>query len=346
MLFNVEADTGSRITGYVVPDGFTGEPVLSIRVGGAEVLTVAADQARDALVGSGRHGSGRCGFAIDEAALPGLPGMSDLALYDVETQLLIYRRPRPDFIAKRILRLETHLFPLWRLDEVFKDRFQYFAGAIDQLGRETVTQTFLLHGIASTYLSGRILFRNYAYYADQQFQTVILIHSPFEEMAERLLVLRNVKKVGIEKLGMRDALGMKAAVDFAADLPLGDERALGRALRRMPPEAAAVLANPLVRQLTAATPDEMPSGSAVSASLDLLASFAVVGLRREPDPFRHALAQLLDLDESVLPAIPVLPTVVTLAEMLRRSKAVDPLLDRDIELYEHVAAAFQKSVAI
>ena len=346
MLFNVETDTGSRIVGYVVPDGFTQEPTLSVRLGGTEVLTVVADQPREALVGSGRHGSGRCGFALDETVLPGLPEMSDLALYDADTQLLIYRRPGPRFIAKRILRLETHLFPLWRLDDVFRERFQYVAGAIDQLGRETVTQMFLLHEIASTYLSGRILYRNYAYYADQQFQTVALIHSPYEEMAERLLVLRNVKKVGIEKLGMRDALGMKAAVDFAADLPVADERALGRALRRMPPEAAAVLANPLVRQLTAATPDEMPSGSAVSASLDLLASFALVGLRREPEPFLHALAQLLGLDEGTLPAIPVLPAVGTLAAMLKRSRAVDPLLDRDIELYEHVAAAFQKSVAI
>lgn len=346
MLFNVEDDTGSLITGYAVPDGFTQEPTLSVRSGETEVLTVVANQPREALVGAGRHGSGRCGFAIDEAALPGLPDMVDLSLYDADTQLLIYRRPRPHFIPKRILRLETHLFPLWRLDEAFKDRFQYFAGAIDQLGRETVTQMFLLHGVASTYLSGRILFRNYAYYADQQFQTVILLHSPYEEMAERLLVLRNVKKVGIEKLGMRDALGMKAAADFAAELPVEDERALGRALRRMPPEAAAVLANPLVRQLTASTPDEMPSGSAVSASLDLLASFAVVGLRREPEPFRHALAQLLDLDESVLPAIPILPAVGTLATMLKRSRAVDPLLDRDLDLYEHVAAAFQKSVAI
>lgn len=346
MLFNVEADTGSCITGYVVPDGFTQEPMLSIRLGGDEVLTIPANQPREALVGSGRHGSGRCGFAIDEDALPGLPGMTDLSLYDVDTQLLIYRRPQPDSIPKRILRLETHLFPLWRLDEALQRRFQYFAGAIDQLGRETVTQLFLLNAVASTYLSGRILFRNYAYFADQQFQTVILLHSPYDEMAERLLVLRNVKKVGIEKLGMRDALGMKGAVDFAAELPLEDERALGRSLRRMPPEAAAVLANPLVRQLTASTPDEMPSGSAVSASLDLLASFAVVGLRREPEPFLHALAQLLDVDESVLPATPVLPAVGALAGMLKRSRAVDSLLDRDIELYEHVAAAFQKSTAI
>ncbi len=342
MLFNLEMDTGDRLAGYVVPDGFSTRPTLSVRSGGEEVLVLPANEFREALVTAGRHETGHCGFSIDVAMLPALPNLLDLELYDVESQLLIYRRRRAHFINKKLLRLETHLFPLWRLDDRFRASFQYFSNSIEQLGRETVTQLFLLSHIPSSYLSGRVLYKNYAYFAESNFETVILMHEPYEEMAERLLVLRNIKKVGLDKLGMRDALGLKSTIDFAADLPMQDDKVLGRALRRMPPEVAATLANPLVRQLTTATPDEMPGSSSVSFALDLLASFAIVGVRREPETFLHALADLLGTERESLPPVTIIPSVVSLAQMLRQSGAVDMLIEKDVELYGYVAAAFSK----
>lgn len=342
MLFNIESDMGGKLVGYVVPDGVATRPKLAVRANGQTLLTFEANEQRDALVAAGRHSTGQCGFSVDADMVPGLADLADLEIVETESETLVYRRPSPDRIARRVLRLETHLFPLWRLDNGLKPRFQYAASAIDQMGRETTTQLFLLDHVDSVYLSGRILYKNYAYYADTTFATVLILHEPYEELAERLLVLRNIEKVGARTLGMREAMSLKPVIEFAADLPLDDGKALGRSLRRMPPEATDFLANPLVRQLTTSTPNERPGNGAVASALDLLASCSIVGLRRDPRTFATALAELLGMDPSLLPDIVTIPSVVALGDTLRQTREAEALLGKDVELYGYVAAAFKK----
>ncbi len=344
MLFNLENDAGGRVSGYVVPDGFTTHPNLIVRGRGTELLTMATNDPRDTLVAGGRHQTGMCGFVIDEDMIEGLADIDDLEIVEADSGVMIYRRPQPTHIPRKILRLETHLFPLWRLDNAVRDIFQYSAFNIDQHGRETTAQMFALNQVGSAYLSGRLFYRSYAQYADTEFKTVLILHDPYEEMAERLLVLRNIEKVGAGTLGLRDAMGLKPVIDFAAELPVGDEKALGRTLRRMPDDVAVALANPVVRQLTSSTPNEMPNSAAVASALGLLASFEIVGLRREPETFVAALAELFDIEPDLLPDIPTIPSVASLAEALRRTRAVDELIDSDLELYHHVSAAFKKVV--
>lgn len=101
MLFNVEQDQGHRILAYVVPDGYSGTPSIRLISGGADVLTCAANDHRQALVDAGRHETGRCGFNIGPDLLPDLEQMLDLTIEDEETGLLIYRRPRPDLLNRK-----------------------------------------------------------------------------------------------------------------------------------------------------------------------------------------------------------------------------------------------------
>jgi hypothetical protein len=342
MLFNVEWDAGAFLTAYMVPDGFSGVPTIILRSNGEDVLVQQANEVRAAIAASGRYQGGACGFRIDSSQAPALADMDDLEIYDADTNLLLYRRLRPQYLAKKILRLETHLFPLWRLDEALKPRFQYFSRGIEKLGRETTTQLFQLHNIGSVYLSGRILFKNYRHLIDSHFDVVFAMHNPFEEMAERLRVLGQIKKVGLETLGMRDSMILGSAIEFAQTLPIHDEKALKKALRGMSSEVANTLADPVVRQLTTTTPDEMPSARGVSTALDLLASFAIVGLRREAETFAGAIAELTGVAPALLPPVARFPGVMALARALKRSGAVDVLLERDLELYQHVSAAFKK----
>jgi hypothetical protein len=342
MLFNIEADTGALVTGYVVPDNFSGVPNIVLRSNGEDVLVRPANEIREALVSAGRHQTGACGFMIDERLVPLLAKMHDLEIYDSDTKLLIYRRPKPHFLGKCVLRLETHLFPLWRFDEALSSRFQYFSRGIEKLGRETTTQFFLLNQVNSVYLSGRILYKNFRHYIDSHFETIFIMHNPFEEMAERLLVFAQIKKVGTDVLGMRDSMIMQSAIEFAQALPIHDEKALKRALHKMPGGVANALANPVVRQLTTTTPDEMPGAGAVSTALDLLASFAIVGLRREPDTFLNAVEEYTGVEANSLPPIGKFRGVGTLARALKRSGAVNTLLEKDLELYQHLLAAFKK----
>jgi hypothetical protein len=344
MLFNLEADTGDRVTGYLVPDTFSAVPIIRVCSNGEKLLVLSANEVRNSLVVAGRHETGQCGFTVDSTTVPELSSLTDLELFDDETNLLIYRRPQSFMIQKKLLRLEFHLLPLWRFDDAFNRSFQYFARGVESLGRETVTQLFLLNQVNSVYVSGRILYKNYSYFIDSHFQTIFLLQDPYEELAERLLVLNKSARLGTGHLGTRDSLAMRAAIQFAATLPLRDDKSMLRALRQMPPDVAATFANPLVRQLTSSTPDEMPSGGAVATALDLLASFAVVGLRHESDRFLHGVAELLNLDPARLPRIPQFSQVPALARLLKSASVVDALLEKDLELYHYINEAFKKSI--
>jgi hypothetical protein len=343
MLFNIEQDSGERVTGYLVPDGYSSVPRIRVCGRGKELYAFAANEKREALVSAGRHETGQCGFSIDTSVLPDLRDLGDLELSDAETGILIYRRPRPGHIKKKLLRLETHLFPLWTLDTAIAPGFQYFAKGIETLGRETVTQLFLLNRVESVYLSGKILYKNYAYFIESGFQTLIMLQDPYDELAERLLVLSKIRRVRTDHLGMRESAALEPAIEFAETLPFHEEKPLRRALRQMPLNVATLLANPLVRQLTASTPDEMPGGGSIAAALDILADSALIGLRREPGKFLQGFAELLGIEADLLPPAPEFATVPPLASLLRKSGEVDLILEKDLELYSYVEAAFQKS---
>jgi hypothetical protein len=343
MLFNIEVDSGEQVTGYIVPDGYSGVPVVRVCCLGQELHRFPANEIREALVHAGRHETGQCGFRIDSNLLPGLADLAGLEIYDGETDLLVYRRPKPDRILKKILRIETHLFPLWGLDHSIASKFQYFAKGIENLGRESVTQLFLLNQADSVYLSGRLLYKNYAYFIEAAFQTLIVLQDPYEELAERLLVLSKIRKVGTSCLGLREAVAFEPAIAFAEALPMQDEKALRRALRQMTKEVASLLSNPLVRQLTAATPDEMPSGAAVAAALDILANSALVGVRHAPAKFLQGFAEFLQIDPATCPQLPRFAPVTPLAQLLKSSGEMDAILEKDCELYHYVETAFNKA---
>src|SRR5208283_2893915 len=160
MLFNIEADRGSHIVGYLVPDDFTKSPTLQIREAGVRVADLLCEEERPSLIAAGRHGTGRCGFTINESMVPNLAQNDTVELYDAETEILIYRRQQTaDVTQERIFRFETHLFPLWRLDECAEHRFQFFHKGVDRHGRETATQMLQLNNATSIYLSGRVAFK-------------------------------------------------------------------------------------------------------------------------------------------------------------------------------------------
>ena len=339
MLFNMEHDQGHRIIAYVVPDGYSSIPTISLYSGGVEKLRCPANERRDALVSAGRHETGLCGFNIGPELAPNLANMTDLTILDAETGLLIYRRPQATRINRKVLRLETHLFPLWRFDESFSNKMQYFQRGIERFGRETVIQMFLLAEIESIYLSGRIHYRPYAYWIENGFEITIMLQDPYEELAERLLVLSLLGEQAPKYIGDRDAIRFAPAIKFAKALAFDDVRSLKRDLMDMPSDVAALLANPLTRQLTTSAPDDMPTGRSVSAALDILAACSVVGLRENQTYFTQTIAAWLNTDPAALAPTPDFPRVRPLALLLKETRAVDHLLERDTELYEAVRGA-------
>jgi hypothetical protein len=346
MFFRVLADHGDLISGYVVPDGFDGHCSIVVRSRGRDIAVRAANELRHDLAGLidvGRHQTGACGFTIDDDVAPNLRAIEDLEIYEVETQTLVYRRPHETQIAKRLLRLESHLYPLWRLDAALNTHFQYSVNRIDSLGHETTTQILLPYDIQSVYISGRILHDKYRDYIERIFQVIFLMHHPLEELAERLVLLAQIKAHNKNVLSMRDNLSLRSAIEFAQSLAFHDETAFARQFRDVPHEVAKLFANPVARQLTVSSPDEMPRKNAVSRALDVMSSFALVGLRRAPRAVSDAVAEFVGIDAHYLPPLSNLPGVTALAKVLKRTRAADGLLEQDLELYQHVADAYRNA---
>ncbi len=343
MLFGLQADVGDKIIFYVAPDGFSTIPSVRVLVDGAVALEMEANETREALATAGRHETGRCGFALDDALLPGLRAAADLEIVDPQTGVLIYRRAPPGALRRKLLRIETHLFPLWRLDFAFKPKMQHFQVQVERFGRETATQLLMLPLIESVYLSGQLLYRNFAHFIEAAgFDVYAVIHDPYEEFAERLMVLRQVGRPdGPRLFGAREAGLFAPAIAFAQEANLEDVGALRRAFRALAPEAARLLSNPLVRQFTVANPDDLPAGSAVASALDAFAGFKFVGLRAMDENLTGNLTAALGLDGAAImaPAPMRYPAVTALADRLRASGAADDLLEKDNEFYYYVARA-------
>lgn len=347
MLFNIERDEGRQIIGYTVPDGFSTSPSLRVTDGDQELLILPCQEERAALVAAGRHETGRCGFMIDETMIPNLAERQTLEIYDQETDLLIYRRRPPQTtIQKRIFRLETHLVPLWRLDDRLGRHFQFFHKGIERHGLETINQMFLLNYSSSLYLAGRIPFKAFENYIDESFTCVTLFRNPYTELAERLLTLGIARKVTdkMQLLGARDMMTYGPALDFAEQIKV-DGKVLHRAFATMPKAAIAILSNPLTRLLAARTAEEAPGKGAVATALGTLSRFASVGLREGQELFLPQLAALLAIDAASLPMMTDFSKTAELSALLQEVPEVQLLIEKDLEVYHHTKSAIEKALA-
>jgi hypothetical protein len=349
MFFNIQHDIGTEISGYIVPDGVNGSVDLVLRANDQDVLDFTANITIESLVHAGRHSTGECGFLISnehftDLEFAGLETVFELEIRKRDDNMLIYRRPSYSFIQKKILRLETQMLPLWRFDKYFEPKFQYSMNNIENYGRETTTQFFLLNGILSEYLSGRILVRNYAHYIEDNYECITLLQDPYEELAERLFVFHQLKTTHFQHLGSREIANFRPAIHFVENMRLTDEKSVKAAFKTISDDVASILSDPLVRQLTTTTPGEAINRNGTASALSALSSFALVGLRSESEQFLAASAELIGVNYSELPPVPIFSQVTQLADILRTSKQAGYLLEKDRELYFSVKSAFEHAL--
>lgn len=341
MLFSIEYDHGAELRLYLVPDSGGGEPALRILSGGVEVKVMAPNQARPELVGAGRHSTGMCGFIVNDSVLPGIAGMQDLDFIEVDSGLSVYRRPHERFIKQKIFRLETHLLPLWRIDDALRDHFQYWYRGIDRRGYETSQQVFCIANLDSAYISGRLFIKSIEYYLNTGFKSVALFRDPHVELAERLIILKNATAKTKELLGPRDSLTFEPVMDYLSEeVSELEEEPLRRMFKRAPQEVLGPLSNPLVRQLSCTNPDEMPKKTAIAQSLLALSSFEVVSLRSDSKHFTEAICEMLGLPHDAIPVMNEFGRVNELAQKLKAIHEVEGVIDYDMNIYEQTTHAF------
>jgi hypothetical protein len=343
MLFNIEHDGGDCVVGYVVPDGFAGLTRIRVSSGGETLHETETSDPRPSLVAAGRHDTGLCGYVLDESKIPGLAQMADLEIRDAESGLLLYRRPRPEQTRKKVLRIESSLLPLSWIDASVADSFQYVMTRIEQYGRETTTQMFVMNHIDSVYISGNVFYKAFEPFINTGFEAIVVIQDPHEDLAERLLVLRATRKMRQSLLDAREIMRLTPAIDFAEGLPLDDAKAMAREIRDMPRPVAATLADVQTRQLTCAGADEMAHSLAVAGALDVLANCKAVCLREDENSLAEAIGAVVGLSPAAIDIPPKLSLVPKVAAMFRDTGCADFLLEKDLELHHYVAAAARQS---
>lgn len=346
MLFNLQDDVGSKISVYVVPDSAGSIPSVRVRSEGVELAVLSANEEILALVKAGRHVNGMCGFVIDDSIVANLESYADLEITEAETGVLVYRRPLPRTVPDmNLFRFESHLLPLWRIDDALKDQFQYWYKGVDRFGLETSTQVFCLNAVTSSFVSGRLLYKNYEFYLSKGITTVAMLRDPFDELAERLILLKNIGARSEELLGARDAITFAPVIQSLSEYDLMDELFCKRFFKRASDEVLMPLVSPLVRQLSASTPDEIPNHASVAAALDVLSTFDLIGLRSASVDFRDGLAELLGLPEANVPLVSEYGLVTQLGSRLRGHSAAEALLEKDLEMFHLVTNAFSSVVS-
>lgn len=338
MLFNLEADTGDTLVGYLVPDSAEATPRLCLVGRGVLLWSGDANVLREELVRAGRHRRGLCGFRIGPPEVIGLAEVTDLELRDISTGLTVYRR-RAATVARRLFRLETRLRPSRGFDHAMERLFQGWYPGVERFGPETVDQVLLL-GNPSVYASGRVHVPAHAGLTDAGTAVAIGLRDPHEELAERLAILSGAFGPVERLVPTRERLAWRAALSALDGVDVQDMRTLRRTMRRIDPDVAATLSNPLTRQLTCAGPGELCAPDAVSSALRLLSGFEVVAPDCLPGVFEASLGTLLG---TPVPSLaPPTDAVVWIADALSEIGSVDAILECDLAVYSSVSSVFEQ----
>jgi hypothetical protein len=341
MLFDIEADTGDEIVGYLVPDGYEEVPRLCLVAGGRALWSGAASEPRAALVAAGRHRTGLCGFRIGRGEVPDLREYPDAELRDLATGLTIYRRRRAARPRRnRVFRLETRLKPLRALDAAMEPHFQAWFPGVERYGAETVEQVLLLSGAATVYASGRVQLGSHAALMESEAAVLVQLRDPYAELAERIALFSGSLGPPARWLAPRERQTYAAAIEAFDGIDPQSPRALRRAFRRLGPEAADALCNPLARQLTAASPGEACPPNAVASALRALSGASLV-VPSEPGGLFEAMAGAA-LGTRIASGLGAgeAPRIAEIAATLEGIGLAEAMLEADLEIYGSVSDVY------
>lgn len=335
MLFNIEHDRGNVLEGYIIPDGFSDEASIRVSDIDGDIIVLPCDKMRQAVVDSGRHASGLVGFRLDDSIIKGIAERKTLAIHDVKTGLLIYRRPQVEKpVQMKIIRLETQLLPMIKFDMFCGHHFQYQLPSIERFGHETALQAFHLNAVKSIYLSGRLLLRNYEEFLDKGFKAIALLSDPFYELALRIFLLKRMATTKISFLGDRDQILLAPAAEHFAETKLDDDISIRNALKKAPEKVRNTLMSPMTRQLACTFPEQVTTHSDVAPAIDLLSRFAVVGHSSDILGFQNAVGELFDIPVDDLPLPPRHLAIEELSARLKTLQIAEQLLEQDL-IFDH-----------
>ncbi len=344
MRFHIDCDTGTMIQGWIVPDNPLAISQVAISAGGRRIAVVPASLFDENFKQFGWHSTGQCTFRLTEAEVPGITAMTDLELYDADTNVRVYRRlPDAGMLQQRFLLINTGIEPETTLQTALFPFFRHCHFGLHRLTDEVLTSILGSEITPSLFLSGALIVPRYEHYMmPDMMLTSIIVQDPYVEMATRMLWLRDRAPEAVDP-ARRWRLGPLAeAAAFGAEYDLTDTRSLKRYFRMLPESAYRLLYNPLIRQLATRMPEDRLFPGHSIAAIEVISRVGIVGHRERFDAFASSLIDRLGLDIPV-PVAPDLPNeIADLADRLRSVKGVQEMLVYDVALTDAVKDTVDK----
>ncbi|MEA1834801.1 hypothetical protein U8607_22150 [Methylobacterium durans] len=345
MRFFVDFDRGDLIRFWMTPDNPTAIGRVAVSVGGRRVAEVPATIVDPNIRAFGWHATGQCTYELTEAEVPGLPGLPELEIHDLDTNLLIYRRASAEGLCQsKVLLINTGIKPETVIQGLMYKHFQQSYFGLGKLTEDMLRCIFESGTIASSFLSGSIVVPRYEnFLPPDQILTAALIHDPHVEMATRMLWLRAQADLGADP-GQVWRLGRLAeAATFMTEFDLLDLKSLKRLFRLLPEPAYRLLYNPLTRQLGTRLPDDRVHPGNSIVAVEILSRIGIVGHRDAFEAFVATLLDRLEIQDTVPAPEPIPADVIDLAGRLRQVRPVDDMLIFDTVMADVVRSSVAKA---
>ncbi|MBM3563424.1 MAG: hypothetical protein FJX16_02655 [Alphaproteobacteria bacterium] len=334
MFFNIDSDDGRVIRGWLAPDNPSAVPKILVRRPGEEDAEILATIERPDVRDLGVHVTGLVGFMIDDTIVKGLPDLEDIELLEADTGILIYRRFKEGkHIERKFFLFDSSIRPIEKLSGRSRNLFTLSYPSTERYAFETMLVLINNNFNKSIFMSGRSSFPRYSHFlSNAQFTTAALLSDPFEELAQRLVILSLIQKSDSNRMLPLLFTGLTALTNFVRGLPFEDSKGMLAKFRNLTDEEREALVSPMTRMF-GCIPGETPERRHVTTALENLASMDLVGVRSRFRDFSAMLAGILghDLAGDYEPVAH--PSISALADRLSRISLVADLLEDDLALY-------------
>lgn len=349
MRFTIAAPAADgEVQGWVCPDDYRERPRVRVVLDGRHETMLDCTVEYPLLREWNWHETGVCGFALNEATLPGSLEAQRLEVFDPGTNVLLYRRiagAAP--LARKLLLVNTGGEAERALQNALFDRFQTSYFSIEDMSEETLASLMAYaKSVPSMALAGHVLVPRYEdACAHSAIEVAILIRDPWETLAARIDRLRRDASVLDADAQAWRVAHRREAIAFARAFDPRDRRAARRLLRDLPEAAYRHLADPLTRQLGTKQAGGTVGADHTAVAVEVLSRIDVVGHAAYQEAF---LATLFDRLETAMPEIEATrppPEVLAAAQALREDGEAAFLIANDLRLSEAVSDIIGKQWA-
>lgn len=347
MHFFIDQDSGSSISGWVVPDNPSDVPEFIVRVPGRADISVTANVLRTDLRDLGLHSTGLAGFHIDQQHVGDISEIGDITILDASASIPIYRRPDPNHhLEKKLILIDVSIFPQIRIIRRLMSFFALSYPAIDRLPIETIMSLIANKAASSIFIMGHPNWMRHGSLArEKEYVTAALLQDPFEDLAERLLFIAHLAKQPAGKALNYSFEKYKDAIELIAEMDFSERKSVLTGFRKMSPEQRRLFRSPMTSIFGGAPESDLQRRN-VSVALDNLAQFDVVGVRPLFGDFSSMLDESLESTIMQGSQLEAVPGTSELAAILAELGLVADLLDEDIALYSFACEAVEAGLKI